>query len=64
MTDLFVIFLVLSLLVAMIVFLIIIVRQFPQPWRGAVDAGVVAGLSYGMAATVYFSLKRLLTPSG
>jgi len=52
------------LLVAMIVLLIIIVRQFPQPWRGAVDAGVVAGLSYGLAATLYFSLRRLLSTAG
>ena len=40
------------LLVVMIVGFIVIVRQLEQPWRGAVDAGVVAGLSYGLTATV------------
>ncbi|MFT5683837.1 MAG: hypothetical protein ACI8RZ_004769 [Myxococcota bacterium] len=47
------------LLVVMIVALILVVRQLSQPWRGAVDAGVVAGLSYGLIATLYFSLRAL-----
>ncbi len=48
------------MLVVMIVALILVVRQLEQPWRGAVDAGVVAGLSYGLTATLYFSLRALM----
>jgi hypothetical protein len=48
------------MLVVMIVVLIVVVRQLEQPWRGAVDTGVVAGLSYGLTATLYFSLRVLL----
>ena len=39
-------------LVAMIVAFILMLRVLPQPWRGAVDAGVVVGLSWGVVATV------------
>lgn len=49
------------MLVVMIVALILVVRQLEQPWRGAVDAGVVAGLSYGLTATLYFSLSALIS---
>jgi len=48
------------MLVAMIVILIVVVRQLEEPWRGTVDAGVVAGLSYGLTATLYFTLRALL----
>ena len=41
-------------LVVAIVLLILVIRQLEQPWRGAVDAGVVAGLSYGTLATTWF----------
>ncbi len=37
--------------------LVLIVRQFDQPWRGMIDAGVVAGLSWGLAAIFFFVLK-------
>ncbi|MFV8749613.1 hypothetical protein ACNOYE_03565 [Nannocystaceae bacterium ST9] len=37
------------MLVAMIVGLIVLVSLLDQPWRGAVDAGVVVGLSWGSA---------------
>ena len=37
-------------LVTMVVGFILVVRLMPQPWRGAVDAGVVVGLSWGVIA--------------
>ncbi|MCB9797164.1 MAG: hypothetical protein H6741_31135 [Alphaproteobacteria bacterium] len=46
-------------LVAVIVALVLLVARLPQPWRGAVDAGVVAGLSYGLVVTVGFFLQGL-----
>ena len=46
-------------LVTMIVALIMVIRQLPQPWRGAVDAGVVAGLTYGLSATLFFTARAL-----
>lgn len=47
------------LLVAMIVGFIVIVALLDQPWRGAVDAGVVVGLSWG-AITILLALVRAL----
>lgn len=41
-------------LTTMIVFFVLIVRLLPQPWRGMVDAGVVAGLVFGVASIAYF----------
>ncbi|MEL6342670.1 MAG: hypothetical protein AAFV53_06030 [Myxococcota bacterium] len=35
------------LLVFGIVLMIVMIRYLPQPWRGAVDAGVVVGLTWG-----------------
>ncbi|MFQ5634038.1 MAG: hypothetical protein ACE5G3_01725 [Gammaproteobacteria bacterium] len=35
-----------------IVVLVLLVYQLPQPWRGIVDAGVVVGLSWGVASLV------------
>jgi hypothetical protein len=35
-------------LTAMIVLLIVLVRQLNQPWRGIVDAGVLLGLGWGL----------------
>jgi hypothetical protein len=46
-------------LVAMIVALIILVSLLDQPWRGAVDAGVVVGLSWG-SVTILLELVALL----
>jgi hypothetical protein len=37
-----------------IVALVLVVRTLPQPWRGIVDAGVVVGLSWGLAALAGF----------
>ena len=41
-------------LTAMIICFIAIVRLLPQPWRGILDAGVVAGLSIGICSILYF----------
>ncbi len=38
------------ILVLMIVLIVVVVRQLAQPWRGIIDAGVVAGLSWGLLA--------------
>ena len=45
------------LLTAMIVILIIVFHQLPQPWRGILDAGVIVGLSWGSVATLFIALK-------
>lgn len=45
------------LLLAMIVGFIMLVALLEQPWRGAVDAGVVVGLSWG-ACTIVIELVR------
>lgn len=37
-----------------VVGLVILVRTFPQPWRGIIDGGVVLGLSWGIAALLYY----------
>jgi hypothetical protein len=41
------------LLTAAIIVVVMIYRALPQPWRGILDAGVVVGLLWGMAATLY-----------
>jgi hypothetical protein len=46
-------------LTTMIVLLIILVRQLPQPWRGIVDAGVLLGLGWGMVSVWIFSFMAL-----
>lgn len=40
-----------------IVILVLLLRITPQPWRGIVDAGVVAGLGLGILSLVYFWLQ-------
>jgi len=42
-----------------IVVLVVAVRGLPQPWRAIVDAGVFAGLGWGLAAT-WVALARAL----
>lgn len=42
-----------------IIGLIVLVSQLAQPWRGAVDAGVVIGLSWGALATLVFLIRAL-----
>lgn len=41
-------------LTLMIICFVLIARSMPQPWRGIVDAGVVVGLSLGVASIAYF----------
>jgi len=42
-----------------IVIIVLIYRLLPQPWRGILDAGVVLGLAWGMAATVWHLFEAL-----
>ena len=44
-------------LLIMIVMLVTAFRFIPQPWRGILDAGVVVGLSWGLASTLYFCVR-------
>jgi len=46
-------------LLTMIVILVLLVRQLPQPWRGIVDLGVVAGLASGLGSVWWFALGAL-----
>ncbi|HET6583582.1 MAG TPA: hypothetical protein VFG69_09040 [Nannocystaceae bacterium] len=46
-------------LVFAIVLLVAVVSQMPQPWRGIVDAGVVAGLGIGAASILWFAARAL-----
>jgi hypothetical protein len=43
----------------MLVVVITAVRQVPQPWRGIIDAGVVVGLSWGMASILIYYVRAL-----
>ena len=40
-----------------IVVLIVGVHLLPQPWRAALDIGVVVGLSWGIVSTLYFAWR-------
>lgn len=40
---------------ACIVLLIVLMNRIAQPWRGLIDAGVVVGLSWGVAAVIHNS---------
>lgn len=42
------------LLTLMIIMLIYMISQLPQPWRGIVDAGVVVGLTWGLGTMLFF----------
>lgn len=42
-----------------IIGLILLVRLLAQPWRGAIDAGVIVGLSWGAIATIVFVVRAL-----
>jgi hypothetical protein len=46
---------------ALIVLAIVAVRHLPHPWRGIVDAGVVAGLGYGTLVFVYQAILCAIT---
>lgn len=41
----------------MIISFVLLVRMLPQPWRGIIDVGVVAGLVVGVASIVYYLLQ-------
>ncbi|NQV31227.1 MAG: hypothetical protein HQ515_00960 [Phycisphaeraceae bacterium] len=43
-------------LTAMIILLIVLVRQLNQPWRGIVDAGVLLGLGWGLMSIWGFTI--------
>ncbi len=49
-------------LTAMIVGFVLAVRLLPQPWRGILDAGVVAGLTVGVCSIGYFLLLAAKRP--
>jgi hypothetical protein len=49
-------------LTAMIILLIVLVRQLPQPWRGIIDAGVLLGLGWGLVSVWLFSLCAFFGP--
>ena len=44
-------------LTIMIVLFILAFRYIPQPWKGLLDFGVVAGLIWGTISTIYFCYK-------
>jgi hypothetical protein len=46
-----------------IVVLVVTVRRLDQPWRGIIDAGVVVGLAWGLAALWIFT-ARAFGPRG
>jgi len=37
--------------------IVIIVHHLPQPWRGIIDGGVVAGLGFGTFSTAIFAVR-------
>ncbi|HLT64551.1 MAG TPA: hypothetical protein VKZ92_08515 [Pseudohongiella sp.] len=41
----------------MVICFILAVRMLPQPWRGIIDVGVIAGLAVGVASIVYYLLQ-------
>lgn len=42
-----------------IITLVLLVRMVPQPWRGIIDLGVVAGLSIGILSILYHAILAL-----
>lgn len=48
---------------AMIVLLVLLVSQLPQPWRGIIDAGVVVGLLWGLGSLLFFVIKAFFSES-
>ena len=37
-----------------VVAIVLVVSRLPQPWRGAIDAGVVIGLSWGVVSMIVY----------
>jgi hypothetical protein len=46
-------------LTGVIILLIIVIRQIPQPWRGIVDVGVVVGLAWGALSIIALFVRAL-----
>lgn len=46
-----------------IVLLVILMNRIAQPWRGLIDAGVVVGLSWGVASLLLQTLSRFSNKS-
>ncbi|WP_058020605.1 hypothetical protein [Pseudohongiella spirulinae] len=44
-------------LTSMIICFVLLVRMLPQPWRGIIDIGVVAGLVFGILSILYYLLQ-------
>ena len=44
-------------LTALIVLVVVVVRRLEQPWRGIIDAGVVAGLAIGTASLIVHGVR-------
>lgn len=49
-------------LTTMIIALVLLFHQLPQPWRGVLDAGIVVGLSWGLLATVNCAMRAVSNP--
>ena len=47
-------------LTLMVIVLILLVEQLPQPWRGIVDAGVLLGLGWGLCSFWIASIRVFL----
>ena len=43
-----------------IICVVMVVRQFPQPWRGIVNVGVIAGLLVGVVALCWHLVRALM----
>jgi len=48
------------ILLGTILLVVFLIRLLPQPWRGIIDGGVVAGLGLGTLSLIYFYLRTLL----
>ena len=46
-------------LTAGIFVLVLVVHRVPQPWRGIIDAGVVAGLAWGVVSLLWYAVAAL-----
>ena len=49
-------------LTAGIILLVLAVHRIPQPWRGIIDAGVVAGLAWGLVSLIWYAVAALTRP--